>query len=392
MSSGSLALLIVSLFELKIKRNYNYAMRRKKDKENLRDRTYQETYDGDYLDSRQYMVVAVSLFVTHSFMELFYIWTGCTPMVFINIASILIYVLSALLISKGYQLVTVWLMEGEIFWHVIFACIFMGLRCGYQLWLFGTFSSIFLPFFIPNLSKRPKIAIGIYAVCIVVGFETLVLLGRHDLLPTEYQVGDKLASTLYYINAALGFISIMIYTSIYNQRMSAKNQELQYVADHDGLTGIFNRKKTQSILEAEIQRQKETTGERLAVAILDIDFFKKVNDTYGHQAGDEVLVAVTSCFRRYREKGLLYGRWGGEEFLLISPETYSYEEFAELLNNLREDIQSLEISSEGQLIKVTASIGSADYEESLNLDKFIQRADERLYIAKESGRNRVISE
>lgn len=366
-------------------------MRSKKKEETLRDRTYQEMFDGDYLDNRQYMAVAVGLFVTHSLMELFYIWTGCTPMIYVNIGSILIYVLSIFLIHKGQQYATVWLMEGEIFWHVILASIFMGLKCGYHLWLFGAFSSIFLPFFIPNLSKRPKMAIGIYAMCILIGFETLVYLGRHDLFPTKYQVNDQLASVLYYVNAALGFISIMIYTSIYNQRMSQKNRKLQYVADHDELTGIFNRKKIQEILEAEITRKSEVSKGNLSIAILDIDFFKKVNDTYGHQVGDEVLVAVAACFISYIDKGLLFGRWGGEEFLLISPETYSYEEFAALLDALREDIRGLEISSGGQTIKVTASIGSADYEEGMNLDKFIQRADERLYIAKESGRNRVVS-
>ena len=355
----------------------------------LRDRTYKEISNGDYLDNRQYLVVAVSLGVTHCLMEFFYIWVGCTPMIYVNIVSILTYVVSIFFIAHGNHLITVWFMESEIFWHVVFASIFMGVSCGYHLWLFGTFSSIFLPFFIPNLSKRPKKLIGVYALVIIVGFEVLVFLDKHDYLPTQFRVGDDMASILYYINAALGFVSIMIYTSIYNQRMAMKNKELQYVADHDPLTGIFNRNKIQSILEAEIRRKANVSGGNLSVAILDVDFFKKINDTYGHLAGDSVLKEITDCFREYREKGLLYGRWGGEEFLLISPETISYDEFGKMLEQIRQTIQDRDFIVGDQNIKATVSIGAAAYEEGFNMDKFIQTADDRLYMAKESGRNKV---
>lgn len=359
------------------------------EKQPLRDRTYKEITDGDYLDNRQYMVVAVSLCITHCLMELFYILVGCTPMVVINVASILCYVVSIFFIAKGNHIITVWFMESEIFLHVIFASVFMGLSCGYHLWLFGTFSSIFLPFFIPDLGKRPKKQIGLYAVFIVIGFEMLVFLNKHNYLPTRFRVGDDLASILYYINAAFGFISIMIYTSIYNQSMALKNKELQYVADHDPLTGIFNRKKIQSILDAEIQRKADVTGGNLSIAILDVDFFKKINDVYGHLAGDSVLKEITDCFGKYREKGLLYGRWGGEEFLLISPETISYDEFGKMLEQLRQTIQDHDFIVGDQNIKATVSIGAAAYEEGFNMDKFIQTADDRLYMAKESGRNKV---
>ena len=362
------------------------------EKKYLRDRSYQEVINGNYLDNRQYMVVAVSLCVVHSLMELFYLWVGCEPMVIINIFSILVYVVSIVMIAKGKQFATVWLMESEIFWHVIFACTFMGMACGYHLWLFGTFSSIFLPFFIPNLGTRPKKQIGIYALFIVLGFELLVYLDRHGVLPTQYRVDDKIASVLYYVNAAFGFIAIMIYTSIYNQRMSMKNGEMKYVAEHDSLTGIYNRNKIQGILQAEILRKGNASEGNLSIAILDVDHFKQINDTYGHLTGDIVLKSITECFKKYRDSGLLYGRWGGEEFLLISPEVISYEAFGEMLEDLRKTIEELELTSGGEIIRVSVSIGAAAYEEGLSMDKFIQKADDRLYEAKESGRNRVVCE
>ena len=362
------------------------------EKDALRDRTYKEIVDGEYMDNSQYMVVAVSLGIIHFCMEFFYIWVGCTPMMIINIFSFLTYVISAVLISRGQHLVTVWLMELEIFWHVVFASVFMGIRCGYHLWLFGTFSSIFLPFFIPNLSKRPKKQIGVYAIIIILGFEILVFLGKHGYFPTKYNVDESMAEILYYINAVLGFVSIMIYTSIYNHRMAMKNEEMKYVAEHDSLTGIYNRNKIQSILEAEVQRKADALEGNLSIAILDVDHFKRINDTYGHLSGDSVLKSITDCFKIYRDKGLIYGRWGGEEFLLISPEIISYEAFGEMLEDLRKTIEELEHTSGGEIIRVSVSIGAAVYEEGLSMDKFIQKADDRLYEAKESGRNRGVCE
>ena len=180
------------------------------------NRTYKDQTNGEYFNSRQYMTVAVSLGCTHFFLEFLYIYLGCTPMIYINILGFLCYVVSGILIQKGHHLHTVWIMENEVFFHVIFACIFMGYNCGYQLWLYGTFSSLFLPFFIPNLSKRPKMQIGIAVFLIVIVFEVLTYLNNHGLLPQQYRVSDNVARILYYINALLGFGAIMVYTSIYN--------------------------------------------------------------------------------------------------------------------------------------------------------------------------------
>ena len=349
-----------------------------------------DEFDGEYLSGKQYMDISLSLGLTHVFLELFYIWLGCTPMAFINIASILSYVFCIFLNKKGYNLASAWVMEIEIFLHVIFACIFLGLKCGYQLWLFGTFSSIFLPFFTPEINKTPKKQIGIYVFVVFLGFEIITYLDIHGFLPTVYRVNDNLAHVLYYINAAVGFISITAFSSVYNKKMTLKNEKLKYLADYDMLTDMFNRQKIHQILHNEIIKAQKTSDYSMAIAILDVDHFKKINDTYGHLAGDQVLKDVSKCINLFEERELIYGRWGGEEFLLISPASMKYEDYGKMLDDIRRSIEQKEFYYGNRLIKVTVSIGAAEYSSDMDADKLLQKADERLYTAKETGRNKVI--
>jgi diguanylate cyclase (GGDEF)-like protein len=266
----------------------------------------------------------------------------------------------------------------------------MGLKCGYHLWLFGIFSSIFLPYAMPNMSKRQRRQIGIYGIIIVVTFELLTLFDRIGIMPNAYEVPDRVARVMYYINASVGFCSIMIYTSFYNNRMAFKNKELVKAANFDFLTGVFNRQRMQTILSGETERAQNIDDSRLAVAILDIDFFKNINDTYGHKAGDDALMQISDIFREKEKEGLLFGRWGGEEFLLISPENISYEQFGNLLEDIRKTVEEHDFSTGKDSIKLTVSIGAVAFEKGMSAEKLVHIADDRLYEAKASGRNRVI--
>lgn len=357
----------------------------------LRDRTYREVDNGNYVNRDQYEQITGSLLVTHIFLELLYIVLGCLPMVIVNIASILSYVVSRYFVKKGNTYITIWIMFLEVYLHIVFACIFMGMACGYHLWLFGTFSSIFLPFFIPDLSIVQKIQIGIFSFIIVATFIVLTAMDRLGVLPTAYNVNPQIAHGLYYFNAILGFGSIMLYMGIYNARMNSRSREFQLAADHDFLTGIYNRQRMQKILDAEVLRAKELGEGMLAIAIVDIDFFKKINDTYGHEVGDEALKQLTDIFEKNANIGMLYGRWGGEEFMLIAPEHYSYSEFVELLEDIRKQTEDNSFLADGHTISFTISIGAAEYTPEINSSRFVDMADERLYKAKESGRNKIVS-
>lgn len=161
--------------------------------------------------------------------------------------------------------------------------------------------------------------------------------------------------------------------------------ELTFQALHDRLTGLYNRGKTEDRLRQEIARSSRY-GNTFSLILFDVDHFKLVNDRFGHNAGDDVLVEVAAQLSNNIRVADFIGRWGGEEFLVILPET-SLESGGEVAENLRMHVaqQTFPIPDGG----VTVSAGVSAYLPGDSIQDLVKRADAALYLAKEDGRNQV---
>jgi diguanylate cyclase (GGDEF)-like protein len=169
--------------------------------------------------------------------------------------------------------------------------------------------------------------------------------------------------------------------------------EMEKLAITDTLTGINNRRQLFILAQQELDRAQRY-GHDLSLIIMDIDHFKKVNDDYGHPAGDEVLCALTQlCLQNLRMVDTI-GRYGGEEFLILMPET-SHQDALDGAGRLLQKIQNMTFCFDNQQTSITASMGIASLGierkkgQKITLDKLIKRADEALYTAKTTGRNRI---
>jgi len=162
-------------------------------------------------------------------------------------------------------------------------------------------------------------------------------------------------------------------------------QELEHQATHDLLTGLYNRRRLESLLELEIGRAQRY-GRPFSVALLDIDGFKAINDRHGHDAGDAVLRRLGGVFRERLRDSDLPGRWGGEEFVILLPETDAPGAL-EVAETLRGATADTGFAPVGQ---ITISLGVAGYREGDTLDGLLRRADQALYRAKAAGRNRAM--
>ena len=165
-------------------------------------------------------------------------------------------------------------------------------------------------------------------------------------------------------------------------------EELTIQATTDQLTGLINRRSLMKILDESLQTFN-TKNSHFGLIGIDIDFFKKVNDTYGHSVGDLVLVEAASCLKRNVRTEDVVGRMGGEEFLAIITDC-TVEEVTSIAERVRKEVENLSIKVDDIELKITISGGTAHSSEKGNVDELINLADERLYIAKENGRNQII--
>ena len=172
--------------------------------------------------------------------------------------------------------------------------------------------------------------------------------------------------------------------------LSAAIKKLIQDSETDSLTGLFNRRTFLKKIEDEAMRFKRSQ-KPFSLLFADIDFFKKINDTYGHAAGDDVLVSIGNLLNMEKREVDQVGRWGGEEFLLLLPET-NIEGAVQHGNKIRELISSKPVICEGQEINLTMSFGVSEYSGDNTIEKTIDQADQRLYLAKKSGRNKVVFE
>ncbi|MBP7348050.1 MAG: GGDEF domain-containing protein [Butyrivibrio sp.] len=214
---------------------------------------------------------------------------------------------------------------------------------------------------------------------VVVGMrEETVEISQKVSVISDVQLQDKEDIEIPYTNRLLTFLEAI------TSELEESNHKLEKMAAIDDLTGIYNRRRVESVLEYEIT--KRTKEGRLCVVMFDIDHFKVFNDTYGHEVGDTVLQKVAQCALSVIRKQDTLGRWGGEEFLCVLPDT-GIEAGVEVAERIRRTIEQTYFS---EVDFVTVSVGVTVALDEDTEEMIYQRVDRALYRAKETGRNRVI--
>jgi diguanylate cyclase (GGDEF)-like protein len=200
---------------------------------------------------------------------------------------------------------------------------------------------------------------------------------------------ESLSIKLEYVISITVFVSLsLILPAIAGFKLIENDEKLQEkikrLSEEDYLTKLYNRRKIHETIETEIKRSRRYNS-AFAVLLLDIDNFKSINDTYGHNTGDKVLVQFANIIRHTIRESDIASRWGGEEFLVICPETTT-DGAISLAEKIRYNIERNNFDEAG---KITASIGVAGIEHGDNVKSLIFRADEALYSSKKAGKNRV---
>lgn len=252
----------------------------------------------------------------------------------------------------------------------------------------GLCFALLLPLLVYGFEPTQKVA-GIAGVCLLI-FEAYDV-GSMQLGAFREGVIAGINHGLFSVLSLLQFagleacvLYVQTYTVQHARQAEQANKKLKSMAIRDSLTGIFNHGFIEQLIGDAINRSKRSQTP-LALLMIDIDYFKQINDTLGHNAGDEVLVRLTHLLNSNKRSTDYLGRWGGDELILLLTDTdlVGADNLAEKLRRL---VETQIFLSGGRL---TVSIGASEYNNSDTTAKFISRADAAMYRAKRAGRNQV---
>ncbi len=255
--------------------------------------------------------------------------------------------------------------------------------------------TLFLVFNFSSLRSSPRQTAAVWTA-MAFGVAGLFLLTDKPIAMPHGNPLERVATASMFILAIgrcmlLGIFSSSMRQSLYlsGQKLREAYRRIEELAELDELTGSFNRRCIMRLLDDEIATAHRT-GQPCSVALIDLDFFKRINDAHGHPTGDEVLrTFAIGVFANVRAIDR-FGRYGGEEFLLVLPGTPA-DSAARLVDRLRAIVADLDWSAFSLGMRVTFSAGVAELRADENPDAILARADSALYAAKARGRNRIVN-
>lgn len=341
---------------------------------------------NDFVIKRTW-IINIVLLLCHIYFVVLFKFYEADILFWFNCGSVLIYLLSFELLRRKKAWTYIYLVFLEIYAFMIVSIICLGWEFGFQHYCVAFIASICFSDFYMNGSRRVNRVSLLAGAFNAVLYVALRFWTKNHLY--IYEIDNSLVKDgMYIMNTLLGFAFLIMYLSIYSKTVDKLEGELRQMAERDTLTGLYNRRKMMDLLGPEWE---VVNGKSLAIGMLDVDFFKRVNDTYGHVAGDVVLKNLADILQGLGKSKETFHvcRWGGEEFLVLYHYSGAESAVREEFEEIRRKIEKEEIIYEEERIRITVTIGLSFYRQGMSLNDWLKEADELLYNGKESGRNCV---
>lgn len=302
---------------------------------------------------------------------------GSPILAWINVASVSLYLVAIYLINIRRNGLAIALIWTEVIIHAALGTLMIGWDSGFHYFLL-----MFIPALFAGMpaTKAWKAVAGLWA------FYVLLFAIMWFVEPLQ-PISSNALLGVFLFNLTVVFCMFSYLSLFYVNTVSSAQRKLQLMATTDPLTGLFNRRHLIELAEKEIARN-DRHPLRLTFLLLDIDHFKHFNDRYGHDLGDRVLERMSAVLASVLRTQDSLGRWGGEEFLAILPDTDAQQALV-TAERIRAAVEEDLWECEGMPLSVTLSIGVSEYLPGEDLSVAIARADKALYQGKEGGRNRV---
>lgn len=325
----------------------------------------------------------------HTTLIFFFLANRVMPMVAFNIISTVIYTACHELIAREKYVLLYYITFAEVCLHSYTATILVGWASGFAMYILAITPVVFYMHFSLSESATLKETLMI-GVCAALAFVTCKVISYH--VEPSYEISDHTAMVVYVYNSLITFTMLLFFSLVFMREilyshnvLEKQNERLDRMAGVDALTGLYNRRSLSKFIDTAVM-----SGKTYSIIMCDIDDFKKVNDTYGHDAGDEVLRSISSALTSSLRDGDYVCRWGGEEIIVLATGT-EVSVAARVAERLRKVVDELPINHNGQDIHCTITISAADSTEKDAPSDIITLADTRLYAGKRSGKNCVVS-
>ena len=341
----------------------------------------------------QYKILMIFCIIVHSCIVAFSLYHHITPLLIFNLVSIIAYIIGSFLIQK-YTALFSCIAFGEIILHSFICVILLGNSFGFSMYFILLVPMVFNIFHSINV-KRYLFKASILSLLSFVLFVTCYILS--NMLEPIYVTDalEKVRPFVYTANIFIVFFTLSFFSVLFisetvtaYNKLSNQNKKLDTMANTDPLTGLYNR-RTMTRRIKDFLSDYKTNKLPFSIIICDIDDFKVINDTYGHECGDEVLRFLSRTFERLTRDRDFLCRWGGEEFLILLNNT-DLELARTIADRIRADIEKSEINYGEYHINITMTMGVASVTEEQDYDVLFKLADERLYAGKRSGKNKVV--
>ncbi|MGR9106225.1 MAG: GGDEF domain-containing protein [Gammaproteobacteria bacterium] len=324
-----------------------------------------------------YLGIAVHLVL----IPLFF-WLNLVGLSQLNVLSSIMWIAAWAVNRRAKHNCAVFLMTSELIMHTVFAVPIVGWHAGFQYYLFAA-----IPFTLFN-NRLPGYAVVLISIAMCMLF-ILLNVYTHDQT-TNVALSEELSLTIDHINIIVSFTALCIISYYFRLASLQLENELEKQAHTDPLTGLYNRRRMIDFLNQHgllaLRNQSD-----LSIIFADIDHFKKINDTHGHDCGDYILGAVANFIRQHLRKTDTLARWGGEEFLIILPDT-DLNGARVIAEKIRKAIADQRFQIDNRELFVTLTFGISQHSHERPINETIKAADIALYNGKQSGRNIVMSD
>ena len=354
---------------------------------------------GDIDERLKYQAISFIITSVHIMFMVIFFTIGILPLALYNIGAVLFYLAMIYIIGKKsrYFLVFVAIFI-EIMLHSAMVTFFIGWECGFMSYTVSLIPlAFYITYTIAHLRDRLFIPV-IISVVVFLAYFSVQGASRMTEVLRPGVVNGEMAHKMYLMNMILTFlyiITVSVLFSVEIRRMQysleTDNISLSKMANFDTLTHLMNRRSMNVQLKQvmdEIELSDAPDSDAFCLMMADIDDFKKVNDTYGHSKGDEVLVEVARVLQSNVREEDKVCRWGGEEMLILLRS--NMEVAKNVAQRICYDMESTQLETESGPISVTLTIGVSEYKQGETIRSLIELADKRLYLGKRSGKNCVV--